>query len=107
MIKFPRRQSTPAPPQRPRPSFLAGLQAAGYGHLDVDEIIELHNHGVPPSYMAEISALTGKLSPKQLVQLRNHGVQVADVRRAMQMQSGPAAIDEIIRYKTSGILDRK
>ena len=59
VIKFQRRQSTPAP--RPRQSFLAGLQAAGYGHLDVDEIIQLHNHGVAPQFMAEISAVTGKL----------------------------------------------
>ena len=106
MIKFQRRQSTPAPPQ-PRQSFLAGLQAAGYGHLDVDEIIELHNHGIPPSYMAEVSSLTGKLSPKQFIQLRSHGVQAADVRRSVQMQSGAVTIDEIIRHKTSGILDRK
>ena len=105
MIEFQRRQ--PAAVPQPRQSFLAGLRSAGYGHLDVDEIIELHSHGVPPPYLAEISALTGKLSPKQFIELRNHGVQGADVRRAARMKSGAVTVDEIIRYKTSGILDRK
>ena len=105
VIKFQRRQSTPAP--RPRQSFLAGLQAAGYGHLDVDEIIELHNHGVAPQYMAEISAVTGKLSPRQFIELRNHGVQGSDVRRAVQTKSGAVTVEEIIRFKTSGILNHK
>ncbi len=105
VIKFQRRQSTPAP--RPRQSFLAGLQAAGYGHLDVDEIIELHNHGVAPQYMAEISAVAGKLSPKQFIELRNHGVQGSDVRRAAQTKSGAVTVEEIIRFKTSGILNHK
>ena len=105
VIKFQRRQSTPAPP--PRQSFLAGLQAAGYGHLDVDEIIELHSHGIAPQYMAEISALSGKLSPKQFIELRNRGVQSADVRRTARIKSGAVTIDEIVRYKTSGILDHR
>ena len=102
-----------APPQPPQPvgrdgqpkeGFLAGLKAAGYTNLDVDEIIELKTHGVTGSYIAEMSSLVGRIPAKQLVQLRIHGVRPAHVRQAKQFKSD-LTVDQIIKLKNSGVLD--
>ena len=87
-----------------REGFLAGLKAAGYNHLDVDEIIELKNNGVSAKYIGEMSEVLGKLSVKQLVQLHQHGVSAGSVRRAKDFKSG-LSVEQIIKLKNSGALN--
>lgn len=68
----------PTPPQPPQPSapgFLAALAQAGYGNLEVDEIVEMKVHGITPDFIRQMSAAGfGKLTSRQLVELRVHGV---------------------------------
>lgn len=87
-----------------REGFLAGLKAAGYNHLDVDEIIELKNNGVSPKYINEMSEVLGRLSVKQLVQLHQKGVSIASVRRAREFKSD-LSVEQIIKLKNSGALN--
>lgn len=94
----------PAAAAVPREGFLAGLKAAGYGHLDVDEIIELRTHGVTPAYIAEVSSLLGKIPARQLIELHTHGVQPRQIRQARQFKSD-LTIQQIVKLKHSGVLE--
>lgn len=96
--------AAPAREINPREGFLAGLKAAGYTNLDVEEIIELKNHGVSPNYIAEMTSILGRVPVKQLVQLRVHGVRPSHVRQAKQFKN-ELTIDQIVRLKNSGVLD--
>lgn len=96
--------AAPAREINPREGFLAGLKAAGYTNLDVDEIIELKNHGVSPGYIAEMTSILGRVPVKQLVQLRVHGVRPSHVRQAKHFKN-ELTIDQIVRLKNSGVLD--
>jgi beta-lactamase regulating signal transducer with metallopeptidase domain len=101
-----RKLAAPAPAAGavPREGFLAGLKAAGYGHLDVNEIIELRTHDVTPSYIAEVSALLGKIPARQLIELRTHGVLPRQIRQAKQFKSD-LTIQQIVKLKHSGVLE--
>jgi hypothetical protein len=49
-------------------SFLAALAAAGYGGISVDEVIELHSHGVTPAFLRALGqAGLNKVSTKDLM----------------------------------------
>ena len=87
-----------------REGFLAGLKAAGYNHLDVDEIIELKNNGVSPKYIGEMSEVLGRLSVKQLVQLHQNGVSANSLRRSKEIKPG-LSVEQIIKLKNAGALD--
>lgn len=84
--KPPSQPQTQAQPQQPRAGFLAALADAGYKDLNVDEIIELKNHGVTPDFLREMTNTGwGRLSVSQLASLKNHGISGAwlrDVRAA-------------------------
>ncbi len=65
----------PTPPQPAAPGFLAALTQAGYGNLDVDEIVELKVQGVTAEFIRQMNAAgSGKLTTRQLVEIRVHGV---------------------------------
>ena len=85
-------------------SYLAGLQAAGYNKLEVDEIIELKNNGVRPQYIVAMTKLMGILAAKQLIDLSIHGVRPEDVIRAKKLNS-KVTVEQIVKFKTSGILE--
>ena len=56
-------------------SFLAALVAAGYGGISVDDIIELHGHGVTPEFLRALGpAGPDKLPTKELIALADSGV---------------------------------
>lgn len=105
-------QPTPvAPPDPPtppkvadKPGYLAGLKAAGYTDLNVDQIIELKVHGVSPGYIGEMTSILGKLTHRQLVDLKIHGVRPGHARQAKQFKSN-VSVEQIIRMKNSGIFD--
>jgi beta-lactamase regulating signal transducer with metallopeptidase domain len=63
---------TPAPPSG---GFLAGLVAAGYGDLSVDDIIFLKSHGISPDYLVGIAQSGwGRLKPRDITDLHDQGV---------------------------------
>ncbi len=68
-----------------------------------DTTIELKNNGVRPKYIADVSNLLGKISVPQLVQLSRHGVNASDIRQSKKLQAD-VTIDQIIKFKTSGVL---
>jgi len=56
--------------------YLAGLTAAGYTSISVDEIISLKNNNVQPRYIKEMMAAgLGIPKPDQLVKLRQNSVE--------------------------------
>jgi beta-lactamase regulating signal transducer with metallopeptidase domain len=97
----PSRKATPAHSG----SFVAGIAAAGFTGISVDEIIALKEHGVSPSYMHSIAeAGIGKPSPQELIHLHNHGVNAEHIGgiRALGLES--VSIDRLVQLKQSGIL---
>ena len=87
-----------------REGYLAGLKAAGYTHLEVDEIIELKNNGIRPQYIADMSGLLGNLTAKQLISLHNNGVKPSDVTKAHNLKSA-LTVGQIVKFKNAGVLD--
>ena len=75
---------TPAPKAASSNSFLAALVAAGYGNLEVDDIIMLRSNGIDANFLREL-AQSGwtKVTPRDMVDLHNNGVN-GDFLRAIK-----------------------
>jgi beta-lactamase regulating signal transducer with metallopeptidase domain len=100
----------PAPPQAPAPpaprqgGFLAGLVAAGYGDLEIDEIIHLKNSGVDAEYLVRMAqAGWGRIPPGDLVELRNHGVEPAYARAARDAGFKSVTLKDVIFFRQTGV----
>jgi beta-lactamase regulating signal transducer with metallopeptidase domain len=101
----------PAPPTDPprevrpgRESFLAGLVAAGYGDLPVDDIINLKNQGVTADYLLRMSrAGWGKLLPSIVIRLKQQGVDPDYVREIHSLGFGPYTPGLMINLKVHGV----
>src|SRR5262249_55443715 len=103
-------QTSPHPSDSPREvrvgreSFLAGLVAAGYGDLPVDDIINLKNQGVTADYLLRISrAGWGKLSPSIVIGLKHQGVDPDYVREIHSLGFGPYTPGMMIDLKVHGV----
>jgi beta-lactamase regulating signal transducer with metallopeptidase domain len=76
--------STPAPKAASGNSFLAALVAAGYGNLEVDDIIMLRSNGIDANFLRDLSQSGWtKVTPRDMVDLHNNGVN-ADLLRAIK-----------------------
>ena len=88
-----------------RSSFLAGLVAAGYGDLTVDEIVSLKDHGVSADFLMGVSQSGwGKLLPRELIDLHSQGVEpgyLRAMREAAALRN--LALPEVIRLKQHGV----
>ena len=88
-----------------RGSFVAGIAAAGYSGIGVDEIIALKEHGVSPEYIMSITrADIGKPSPEELIQLHDNGVNSHHIERARDLGLENLPIDRLLQLKQSGVL---
>src|SRR5215471_16875495 len=102
---------SPARPSEPphevrvgKESFLAGLVAAGYGDLPVDDIIHLKNQGVSADYLLRMSrAGWGKLGPSVVIGLKQHGVDPDYVREIHELGFGPYTPGLVIELKNHGV----
>jgi len=86
-------------------SFLAALVAAGYGGISVDEIIELHGHGVTPEFLRALGqdrAATDKLSTKDLIVLAGSGVR-PELFRALRQSFPQITAREIVEAAQAGL----
>jgi beta-lactamase regulating signal transducer with metallopeptidase domain len=126
-----------APPAAPSParhgdSLIDALAASGYGHLSVDELVnlsdsginghivaqyarlfghpsvdeltELAHHGVTPSYVERLEAAgLHSLSASDAIRLADSGVSPRDVSNALRILKSPPSIDDIIRLHNSGV----
>ena len=84
-------------------SFLAALVAAGYGGISVDEIIELHGHGVTPEFLRALGpAGADKLPTKELIALVDSGVR-PDLFRALREAFPQVTVREIVEAAQTGL----
>ncbi len=89
-------------------SFVAGLAAAGYTGISVEDIIALKEHGVSPQYMKSIAESgIGKPSPKELIELHNNGVSAEHIDRARGFGLDRISVDRLVQLKQSGVLSGK
>jgi len=87
----------------PNGSFLAALVAAGYGGISVDEIIELHGHGVTPEFLRALGpAGPDKLPTKDLIALADSGVR-PDLFRALREAFPQVTVREIVEAAQTGL----
>jgi beta-lactamase regulating signal transducer with metallopeptidase domain len=94
----------PAPPAPPQGGFLAGLVAAGYGDLPIDDIINLKNNGVSPAFLIGMAnSGWGRPSVAELIELHNQGVD-ADYARVMHAVGvSGATLKDIITLRQNGV----
>lgn len=87
----------------PNGSFLGALVAAGYGGISVDEIIELHSHGITPAFLRALGqAGADKVSTKELIALADSGVR-PDLFRALRAAFPKATVREFIEAAQTGL----
>ncbi len=107
----PKPAQAPEPAQAPQPSqparrqgLLAGLAAAGYTDLDVDQIIALKNAGVTADYLVRMrEAGFGRLTPEQLIQFRNHGVRPETVEGFARAGLANLTVKDVIELAVHGV----
>lgn len=94
----------PEAPAAPKGGFLAGLVAAGYGDLPVDEIVHLKTNGVDAPYIAAMAqAGWGRIGPRELVELHNQGVNPEYVRAAHEARLRDLALKDVVQLKLNGV----
>jgi len=82
-------------------SMLEALRSGGY-RLPPSSVIELHDHGVSPSFIREMSGqYKGATDAHDLVALHDHGVP-PDLVRHLQESGVKASTDEIIQLHEHG-----
>lgn len=101
--------SVPRAPAKERPiqggGFVAGIAAAGYSGIGVDEIIALKEHGVSPEYIMSIArSAVGKPSPQELIQLHDNGVNLEHIERARALGLESLPVVRLLQLKQSGVL---
>lgn len=70
-----------------RVDILDALEAGGYGHPSVDQLIALRNAGIDGAYLKAMSLGKGRPSLAELIDLRNKGV-MPDYSRGRQLHFG-------------------
>lgn len=94
----------PAPPVPPNGGFLAGLVAAGYGDLPVDEIIHLKQNSVDAAYIVGMARSGwGRVDTRELIELRNNGVSPEYARAARGTGIDGLTIKEVIHLRQNGV----
>ena len=82
-------------------ALLEALRSGGY-RLPPSAAIELHDHGVPPSYIRELSAqYKGATDAHDLIELHDHGVP-ADLVRQLRESGVNASTNDIIQLHEHG-----
>jgi len=82
--------------------FLAGLDAAGYRNLSVDDLIALKQHGVTPAYIRSIEAAGYKPNVDDLVAMAIHGVTPEYIAQ-MKAQGFKLDVDDLVAFKIHGV----
>jgi len=95
---------TPAPKAASGNSFLAALVAAGYGNLEVDDIIMLRSNGIDANFLREL-AQSGwtKVAPRDMVDLHNNGVNGDFLRAIKDAGLSDVGIRQAIELRQQGV----
>lgn len=81
-----------------------GKTLAGYNGFTVDQVIELHNHGVNPAMVAEFKAAGySNLAAEQLMKLRDHSVSAAFAQSMNAMAHTTLAVDDLVALRDHGV----
>jgi beta-lactamase regulating signal transducer with metallopeptidase domain len=85
-------------------SFLAALVAAGYGNLEVDDIIMLRSNGIEANFLREL-AQSGwtKVTPRDMVDLHNNGVNGEFLRALKDAGLSDVGIRQAIELRQQGV----
>src|SRR6266851_712953 len=79
------------------PSFLEALRDAGMANLSVEQIIELSEHGVEPDYLIKFrDAGLTDLTVEQIIELSDHEVKPAYVRALREAGLIDLSVDQVI-----------
>jgi beta-lactamase regulating signal transducer with metallopeptidase domain len=94
----------PAPKAASGNSFLAALVAAGYGNLEVDDIIMLRSNGIDANFLREL-AQSGwtKVTPRDMVDLHNNGVNGDFLRAIKDAGLSDVGIRQAIELRQQGV----
>ena len=83
--------------------FLAGILAAGFRNLTVDELIELKIHGVTPEFaLAVKQAGYPNVTARELVEMAIHGVDIAFIRHLSENGTKNLSVQQLVHLKQSG-----
>jgi beta-lactamase regulating signal transducer with metallopeptidase domain len=101
----PAETATPAETPLPRGAgLLAGLVAAGYGDLPVDDIILLKSNGISADYLIGfVRSGWGRLKPRELVELHNQGIDPEYARAVHDAGLESAALADCIKLRQHGV----
>jgi len=102
---------TPPPTPAPRAvvasnheGYLGGLADAGYTSISVDEIIDLKQNGVSPSYIkAMLQAGFGVLTPKQLISLHTNGIPPEYAHAVKTAGLRDLKVEDVVRLHQYGV----
>lgn len=86
----------------PRNSYIAQMKAAGYGNVDVDELIAMKVHDVTPEYIQAMRDAGFKPDADQVIGMKAQGVTAEYITSMRSMGFKPDA-DEIIAMKVHDV----
>jgi hypothetical protein len=84
----------------PGGDLLAALDAAGYGHVDADDLVQLTNHGITARDIIVLPR--NDRSIDDLIAMHDHGVTNA-LARAVSRAFPSASADDIIEFANQGV----
>jgi len=87
------------------PPYIKGMLGAGLGKLDVDQLVRLRQHGVPPEFASSVvaSGLAAGLDVENVIRLHDNGVAPEEMRRIRALGFGPYPVEDVIRLRHNGV----
>lgn len=93
-----------APPASSEDDFLDALDAAGYSHLSVDDLIAIRNSGVTSSYLRSLKQFGVLPMPaKSLIALANSGVSASTIASLAAAGYTGLKAEDLIALQNSGV----
>ncbi|HUB80563.1 MAG TPA: hypothetical protein VMB03_17285 [Bryobacteraceae bacterium] len=85
------------------PEFLRGFREAGFDSTRADELIMMHDHGVPRDFVLEAHDLGYRFTPNEVVQLHDHGVDGKYLRTLSDSGMRKLNADQIVQLHDHGV----
>ena len=86
------------------PSFINSFHDMGYKDISADKAIELRDHGVTPDYVAEMKKAGAKdISLNQAIELRDHGVTVEYIHTFSEVGYNDISLEKAVELRDHGV----